>query len=76
MATDIKHTDSAYTSQNYFSSHTDPNYNYKNVCEVCIPIVFKVPICIEAEIIAKKPTCSKKNGHHESPPVPVPVPEG
>lgn len=42
---------------------------YKNACEVCVPIVLKVPIYVEPEVIAKPPEC--KNGHK---PYPQPVP--
>lgn len=74
MSTEIQHTETLSTSLQYpQSGYKETEYQHK--CEVKIPIVLKIPICIEAEIIPKKPICTDKNGHYQ-PPTPVPVPEG
>ena len=65
MATDIKHAQSTYSSTSEESS-----YYYKHACEICIPLVVKLPLYVEPEVIAKKPVCTKKNGHYDTP-VPV-----
>lgn len=49
----------------------EKNHYYKEACEVWVPITLKVPICVEPEVIAKRPVCSKENGHKPYKPEPV-----
>lgn len=37
-------------------------HNYHKPCEIYIPIVLKVPICVEPEVVAKPVDC-KTNGY-------------
>jgi len=36
---------------------------YKHACEVCVPIVLKVPIYVAPIVIEKEPKCVAKNGY-------------
>jgi hypothetical protein len=36
---------------------------YKRACEVCVPIVLKVPVYVAPIVIEQEPVCAEKNGH-------------
>jgi hypothetical protein len=36
---------------------------YKRACEVCVPIVLKVPVYVSPIVIEKEPLCVEKNGY-------------
>jgi hypothetical protein len=40
--------------------------NYYKPCEIYVPIVLKVPICVEPEVVAKPVDC-KTNGYGYKP---------
>jgi hypothetical protein len=39
---------------------------YKHACEVCVPIVLKVPVYVAPIMIEKESKCVTKNGYYGS----------
>lgn len=36
---------------------------YKRACEVCVPIILKIPVYVSPIVIEKDPKCVEKNGY-------------
>jgi hypothetical protein len=45
-----------------FSQEAYDKY-YKRACEVCVPIILKVPVYVSPIVIEKDPKCVEKNGY-------------
>jgi hypothetical protein len=50
-----------YNKEEY--SHEAYDKYYKRACEVCVPIVLKVPVYVAPIVIEKEPKCVEKNGY-------------
>jgi hypothetical protein len=44
-------------------SHDAYEKYYKHACEVCVPIVLKVPVFVSPIVIEKAPLCAEKIGY-------------
>jgi hypothetical protein len=36
---------------------------YKRACEVCVPIILKIPVYVKPVVIEKEPSCVEHNGY-------------
>ncbi|MEB3180990.1 MAG: hypothetical protein VKL59_18445 [Nostocaceae cyanobacterium] len=53
-----------YTSETYTTENYDKyDRYYKRACEVCVPIILKVPVFVAPIVIEKEPKCVEKNGY-------------
>lgn len=59
LATD---QDTFNTDQDTFKKEDYDKY-YKRACEVCVPIVLKIPVYVAPIVIEKEPKCVEKNGY-------------
>ncbi|MCA1993872.1 MAG: hypothetical protein LDL41_17770 [Coleofasciculus sp. S288] len=59
LATD---QDTFNTDQDAFKKEDYDKY-YKRACEVCVPIVLKIPVYVAPIVIEKEPKCVEKNGY-------------
>lgn len=59
MTTETHNSD--YKTDDY--SHDAYDKYYKRACEVCVPIIMKVPVYVAPIVIEKEPKCIEKNGY-------------
>jgi hypothetical protein len=57
-ATELQDLTTEYTKDDYEKYHK----YYKRACEVCVPIILKVPVFVSPIVIEKEPICVDKNG--------------
>lgn len=50
-------------STDSYDKHDKYDKYYKYACEVCVPIVLKVPVYVSPIVIEKKPDCVHQNGY-------------
>ncbi|MGP1382633.1 MAG: hypothetical protein ACTS2F_03680 [Thainema sp.] len=59
MTTETHNSD--YKTEEY--SYDAYDKYYKRACEVCVPIIMKVPVYVAPIVIEKEPKCVERNGY-------------